>query len=812
MSLIIMLKYLEFIAKNDDIDFARIERFQEYMHHRTPTVCCQRAKIFTRVFQDNPNLSFSQKKALAFKATLNEMTIYLEKDSLIVGNQASRNFAAPIFPEYSFEWVINELDEFENRSGDYFKIDEVTKSELRKIRHFWQGQTHQDQVFKNINPTIKDAEKQGVLHLGGISMSGDGHIIPDHQMLLEIGFIGVIKIASEKLQEKHLAIDKIEFYQNIIIAMEAANNYIARFCVILIQESQIESNRKRKQEFLDMNDALQEILNGEIVSFLAAVQLLYFTHLFMMIESNGHSFSYGRFDQLLNGIYQKNVNDGLLTKEKALEIITHFFLMNNSLNKIRPWGHTQFSGGYPLYSNLMIGGCLASGNDATNDLTYLSIEAMNLSRLPEPNFSLRIHQETPQSLLLLSAKLIREGFGQPSIFTDEVCIPAMTSIGIPSEDAKNYAAIGCVEIGIPGKTGHRPTGMTYINFGKILELVINNGLDPKTKIQLISINQQPNRDIEFNSYQEVWNGWKKLLKYYLDLAHRCDLICDRSLKKYDSDPFASGSMRCCLDIGKLLKDGGCLYDHISSSNIGPSVVGDSLAVIKKLIFDEQQFNFSKLREILDSNFEGIEGAKYRLMMRKVAKFGNDDDYVDDIVCAVYRSFLDLLPPLKTDRYGLGPIVSCYTMSTSNITSYVPNGFDVGATPDGRLAGKPLNEGASPCLGADKDGPTAVINSISKLPNKEIAGGQLLNMRFAPSALADLDNLSKFVDFMRVLTKKNIFHNQFNVIDSQTLKKARANPNDYPNLMVRVAGYCALFTTLMPEAQDAIIERSELTWN
>jgi len=266
-----------------------------------------------------------------------------------------------------------------------------------------------------------------------------------------------------------------------------------------------------------------------------------------------------------------------------------------------------------------------------------------------------------------------------------------------------------------------------------------------------------------------------------------------------------------LERGKTLKNGGAKFDYVSQSNIGMSVVGDSLASVKKLIFEDKTLSIEKLKTALEQNFEGPDGARIRQLCRNAPKFGNDDDYVDTIVADVFNSYLELLPNHSNDRAGQGPIGCGYTMSTSNITSYVPNGFDVGATPDGRLAGKPLNEGASPCLGADRNGPTSVINSVSKLPNKRMAGGQLLNMRFSPGALAGDENLEKFASFIKAGRQKNIFHNQFNIIDSETLRRAKENPDDYPDLMVRVAGYCALFSTLMPEAQDAIIERTELAW-
>ena len=805
-----MIDYLEFIPSNNDCDLKRINRLQNKLAHRQATLCYERAKIVTRVYSENKDLSWVMKKALALKAICEEMTLYLEDDCLIVGNQASRCFAAPVFPEYSFNWVIEELDEMEARSGDSFKVDEKTKSELRKLQPFWLDITHQDEVERNLPKINREAEKQGVLHRGGISMSGDGHIIPNYELVIEKSFIGLKNIAKEKLQEENLTENQKDFYQAVIITMEAANIYIQRL-LNLVKDKIPEVKENRKQELYELKAALIEIYEGEINSFYAGVEITYLTHLLMMIESNGHSFSYGRFDQYLIDLYNSNIEAGKLSKEKALEIITHFFIISNSLNKVRPWGHTQYSGGYPLYSNLTVGGLKTDGSDASNELSYLCMEAMNLCRLPEPNFSLRFNANTPHSLMALAAKLIAQGFGQPSIFADEICIASLQSLGIDYKTASDYSSIGCVEIGLPGKWGHRATGMTYINFGKILELVLNNGYDLSSEIQLISFNDKKGRDIEYKNYDELWVAWKKALKFYSDLAYDCDLVCDLALKKHDSDAFASATIDCCLDRGKTLKEGGSAYDYISASNIGPSVVGDSLAAVKKLVFEEKTLDFKKLREVLDNNFEGEEGQQYRLLMKRTPKFGNDDDYVDEIVADVYESYLEIIKDYKTDRYGRGPIGGLYTMSTSNITSYVPNGFDVGATPDGRLKGKPLNEGASPCLGADTQGPTAVINSLSKLPNQKMAGGQLLNMRFSPGALKGVDNLEKFTYFMESLCKKNIFHNQFNVVDSKTLKAAMENPAEYPDLMVRVAGYCALFTTLMPEAQEAILKRSELSW-
>jgi pyruvate formate-lyase/glycerol dehydratase family glycyl radical enzyme len=807
-----MIDFLSFEPSNNDCDFERIDRAQRKMNARIPTICPERAEIITASFIQTEGEPIIIRRAKAFEAILEKMSIYIEDDMLIIGNQARANFAAPVFPEYSFNWVIEELDQFQHRSGDYFNINDETKNRLRALQGYWQGKTHQEEVLANLPQINLLAEKQGVLHRGGISMSGDGHIIPNYDFVLEVGYGGMARIAWEHLDhDPNLTQEQRDFYNASIITMNASLKYIKRFSALANEKARTEVDLKRKKELEDLSDMFDHLMEGKARSFHEAVETVYLTHLLMMIESNGHSFSFGRFDQYMYPYFKKDIEAGIITNEKALELITHFFLMTNSLNKIRPWGHTQYSGGYPLYSNLMVGGMKPDGTEGTNEISYLCLEAMNMTYLPEPNLSVRFCEQTPHALLIDAARLIRKGFGMPSLFCDEVVISAMMTLDLDIETARDYASMGCVETAIPGKWGHRATGMTYINFGKILELVMNNGYDPISGIQLITFSGKQGRDIEYQSFDKLWVAWKKALKFYSDLAVDCDLVCDRALKYHDADAFASSTVNNSLERGKTLKNGGAQYDYVSQSNIGPSVVGDSLAAVKKLVFEDHVLTLEKLRSAMDTNFEGLEGTRIRKLCKQAPKFGNDDDYVDTIVADVYESYLALLPDYKTDRFGKGPIGCKYSMSTSNITSYVPNGFDVGATPDGRLAGKPLNEGGSPCLGADKEGPTAVINSISKLPNQKIAAGQLLNMKFSPGALAGDDNLEKFTAFIKTFRLKNVFHNQFNIINSETLKAAKAHPEDYPDLMVRVAGYCALFSTLMPEAQDAIIERTEMGW-
>lgn len=790
----------------DDFARLRIDRLRKIMLDTKASLCSQRALLYTESFRQTENEPYILRKAKAFAHTLDHMSIFIEADSLIFGNMASKNFAAPVYPEYSMDWLVDEIDTFSLRKGDVFQVDEKVKAELLSISDFWLGHTHKDEVNRNLTEDIRLASKTGALHLGGISMSGDGHIVPDYPTLLSRGFRWYIDEANKKIREE-LTIEQRSFYQAVIISLEAALRWIKRYGKLAEQLS-TEEKGQRKTELLEMAAMAMTLMERPAQSFWECVQATYLVHILQLIESNGHSFCFGRFDQYAYPYYKKDIDNGILSEGSALEIITHFFLMTNSTNKIRPNGHTKFSQGYPLYSNLMIGGLTPGGEDATTALSFLCIEAMNLTALKEPNFAMRYHQNTPAELLKLAAKLIRRGSGMPAMFNDAVAIRGLTDLGIPIEDARDYCAIGCVETGVAGKYGHRATGMTYCNWGKLLEMLGNNGVDPITNIQQFSINGKQSSDIEFSSYDQLWQGWKKILKYYTDLAVESDAICDRSLVKYDASPLASCFIQNAFEMGKTLKEGGCKYDIISQSNIGPAVVGNSLYTMKKLIFDDSKLTLSQLKSALSDNWQSLESARIHQMIRHLPKYGNDFDDVDEIVANVFDSYLELLPSYKTERSGKGPVISRYTMSTSNITAYVPNGLEVGATPDGRFAYQPLNEGCSPTQGTDTHGPTAVLKSVSKLPNHQVAAGQLLNMRFTPSSLSKDEDLDKFIDLLRTSIELNIYHNQFNIVDTNTLRDAQMHPQLYSDLIVRVAGYCAQFISLMPEAQEAIIARSE----
>lgn len=779
----------------------RTERLRQKMVQRKATLCSQRAKLYTESFQQTEGQSYILRKAKAFAYTLENMSIYLEPDSLIFGNQASRNFAAPIFPEYSIQWVVDELDSFSLREGDVFYVDEQTKEDIRQIAGYWIGKNHEDRVNAHLTEAIRLAEKQGVLHRGGISMSGDGHIVPDHETVLKTGFRQLIEQARQKLEQADLTRENIDFYTSVIVSLEGALAFFKRYAALARKTYETSGDPM----FLQIADVADHLMERPAQSFYEAVEACYMIHVLQMIESNGHSFCYGRFDQYIYPYYQNDIDKGILTKEQALEIIAHMFIMNSSCNKVRPYGHTKFSQGYPLYSNLVVGGLTPQMEDGTNEVTYLCIEAMHQCSLAEPNFSARYHEKSPRSYIRACAQLIRTGCGMPSMFNDHVVARGLMDLGIPKEDAYDYCPIGCVETGVQGKYGHRATGMTYVNWGKVFEIILYGGTDPNTGIHMMDLEHS------LNSYEHLWNEWKRFLKFYSDISVECDAICDESLAIYDVDPFASCLIQNAMVLGKTLKNGGCKYDVVSQSNIGPVIVGNSLYVMKKLVYEQKKFTLDELMNALKDNWQSDSSRYIKKQIDRIDKFGNDVDEVDSIVADVFHSYLDLLPDYQTLRKDQGPQVSAYTMSTSNITSYVPNGFVVGATPDGRYAGTPLNEGCSPTQGTDRNGPTSVINSVAKLPNHKVAAGQLLNMRFSPATLQGEENLERFVDFLIVSNRKGIYHNQFNVVSSNQLMQAKKNPEQYADLIVRVAGYCAQFVSLMPQTQDAIIARTENVW-
>jgi formate C-acetyltransferase len=480
-----------------------------------------------------------------------------------------------------------------------------------------------------------------------------------------------------------------------------------------------------------------------------------------------------------------------------------------SINKIRPWSHTKFSAGGPLYQNVTIGGQKSDGSDAVNELSFLILHSVGQMRLTQPNLSVRFHKNISETFMFECIKLIEKGFGMPAFNNDEVVIPGLLSIGVEREDAYNYSAIGCIEVAVPGKWGYRCTGMSFLNFMRVFLAALNDGLDKQSGKTFHKGTGNLN---DFNSYDDLFKAWQHQIKFYTRKTVEIDTAVDTAIEENVPDILCSAFVDSCISRGKTIKEGGSKYDFISGLQVGIANLGNSLAAIKKLVFEEKRISSRELLEAIESDFEGKEGEKIRLMLLNFApKYGNDDDYVDLLLKDAYNEFIRELDNYHTTRYGRGPIGCRYYAGTSSISANVPSGAVVPATPDGRKAWTPVAEGSSPSSGTDLLGPTAVFKSVSKLPANKILGGVLLNQKLSPTSInTDSDKLKLIAMLKTYFADLKGWHVQYNIVSRETLLAAKKNPENYRDLIVRVAGYCAFFTNLSPDTQDDIIARTEQT--
>jgi formate C-acetyltransferase len=773
-------------------------------------VCVERARYLTETYKQTFSEPVIIRRAKAFKNILEKMTIFIGPGDLIVGNQASKLRAAPIFPEYDIEWIISEIDDLSKRSVDRFEVRPEVKKELLDICQWWKGKTVSDRCFATLSLEVKLAYEMGVLSARGNMTSGDGHIMLDFPKVLQIGVNGIITELKETLAmldpTEPDSFKKCLVLESVIIAYEGVLNFAGRYSEMAEKLSLQEKDKFRKRELMQISLICRKIPAEKPKNFYEALQSVWFIHLLSQIESNGHSMSLGRFDQYMHEFYWQDKKAGKITDAKVIELLTCLWIKMFGITKIRPWAHTQFSAGGPTYQNLTLGGLTPDGRDATNRLTLLCLESIALTRLPQPNVSVRWHLGSPYIYRRKCLEVVKIGFGMPAIHNDEIMIPSLLSRGIKLEDANNYAIVGCIEPIIPGKHGYRAAGMSFTNFSKILELALNNGCDPRTGIKLCS----GNGDLStFKSFDDVLQAFKKQIEYYVKLRICGEHVIDYAIEELVPDPFCTGLVEDCIKRGKTPKEGGAIYDMVTGPETGVTNVGNSLAAIKKLVFEEKLLTGKEFKEALDKNFIGSRGEQIRQMaLNKAPKFGNDDDYVDILTRDVYMTFILELKKYKNTRYGRGPIGGISYPCTATISANVPSGLIVLATPDGRKAGEPLAEGCSPYHGTDRLGPTAVFKSVSKMPTILITGGNLLNIKLNPSFLETEKNMQKFETLVRTFFELKGWHVQFNVVSLETLRAAKKDPEKYRDLVVRVAGYSALFINLDSATQEDIIARTE----
>lgn len=788
----------------------RMYHFREEVLATKPVICAERALLATESYKQHKNQPSVMKRALMLKHILEKMSIYIEDDTMIVGNQASSNRAAPVFPEYTLDFILKELDLFAKRDGDVFYLTGQTKDALRSIAGFWDNNNLRAKGEALLPEEAGMFMEAGFFGMEGKLNAGDAHLAVDYRKILETGLIGYEertrreKAALDLTVPEH--IDSYQFYQAVLIVIEAVKTYAERFSR-LAGEKAAAAEPKRRAELLEISRICAKVPYHPAETFPEAVQSVWFIQLILQIESNGHSLSYGRFDQYLYPYLKTDLDCGRITEEQAVELLANLWIKTMTINKVRSQAHTAGSAGSPMYQNVTIGGQTRDRKDAVNKLSYLVLRSVARVKLPQPNLTVRYHAGLDNRFMSECIEVMKLGFGMPAFNNDEVIIPSFINWGVKEEDAYDYSAIGCVETAVPGKWGYRCTGMSYLNFPRILLIAMNDGVDLTSGKRFA---KGCGHFKNMKSYEELENAWDKVIRELTRMSVIVENAIDLAIEREVPDVLCSALVDDCIGRGKTLKEGGAVYDFISGLQVGIANMADSLAAIKKLVFEEKKITGEELWDALTEDFQSEQGKAIQRMLRNEApKYGNDEDYVDQLIVAAYSKYIDEIEKYPNTRYNRGPIGGIRYAGTSSISANVSQGRETMATPDGRNAGTPLAEGCSPAHGMDKNGPTAVFKSVSKLPTEKITGGVLLNQKVAPQLLEKAEDKRKLVMLLRTFFNRlHGYHVQYNVVSRETLLDAQANPEKHRDLIVRVAGYSAFFHVLSKQTQDDIIERTE----
>ncbi len=689
----------------------RVHRLQEKYLATPPALDAERAVIITRSYQETEGEPMIMRRAKAMKKLLNEMTIWIADDELIVGNQAKVARSAPVFPEFSYDWIIEEMDNepFEERTVDRFLIDEETKKTLRGLYEYWKGKKVNDLVLNMLPEESKKAiVTSGVLTFGfpEVAIAGVGHYCPNYKTILEKGFSGVKKDALKQLEQLGLPrdgrdIEKYHFWNAIIMVCDAVADFAKRYANLARELADKETNKTRKIELLQIASNCDWVPENPARTFWEACQSFWFLQLVLQLESSGHSISPGRFDQYMYPYYQKDIAAGNITKDGAQELIECLWIKLAEINKIRIIGTTKCAGGYPVFQNVCVGGQTRDGRDATNELSYMCLDATMNVKLHQPSISVRIWNGTPDELWYKAIQVKKQGLGMPAFFNDEVIIPALLNRGRELEDARDYAIVGCVEPACQGNDG--------------VNMLTGAKAGPATG-DLAS----------FSSFDEVKEAYVKQLQYFVDHFAVITNVVDLAHMQLVPLPVLSCAMEPCVEKGVDVSAGGAKYNSTGTAGVGVSNVADALSTIKKFVFDEKKYSGAELLSALRSNWEGQEALRNEIIT-SAPSYGNNDAYVDDLARWAVGVYCKLTEECSGPR---GP----YSPGLYPVSAHVPMGYWRAASLDGRRAGEPLADGISPVHGKDKNGPTATLNSAAALDHLICSNGTLLNLKFHPTAV------------------------------------------------------------------------------
>lgn len=785
----------------------RIERLKANLFKQMPQVEADRAVLLTQSYMQTEGEPIVTRRAKAFKNILEYLPVTIRDEELIVGSNTKRPRSCQVFPEFSFDWLESEFDTMEHRSADPFYISDETKKVLHEVYKYWRGKTTSELATSYLAPETKTAMEHNIFTPGNYFYNGVGHVTVKYDKVLSVGYKGILEeIRAEKAKQNVGDADfntKRAFLDAAEMSCEAVITYARRYARLALEMLEKETDENRKRELAIIARNCSRVPENGASNFYEACQSFWFVQMLLQVESSGHSISPGRFDQYMYPYYKKDIESGEITKEFAQELLDCIWVKLNDLNKIRDAASAEGFAGYSLFQNLIAGGQNIYGEDATNDLSYMCLEATLHVMLPAPSMSVRVWNKSPHDFLIKAAKVTRTGVGLPAYYNDEVIIPSLLSRGLTIDDARDYGIIGCVEPQKSGKTwGWHDAA--FFNMCRVLELTFSNGRDTDgTQVGIAS------GDIDtFKTFDDFFEAYKKQMKYCISLLVNADNAIDVAHAERCPLPYLASMVDDCIKRGKTPEQGGAIYNFTGPQGFGIANVADSMFAIRTLVFEQKKYTLHEIKDALDNNF-GLDGGenaqKYAAIREDILsldKYGNDDDNVDMLARRAAYTYTKQIQDFKNPRGGQ------FQAGLYPVSANVPLGAQTGATPDGRYAHKPVADGVSPSAGFDTHGPTASANSVAKLDHGIASNGTLFNMKFHPSALEGDSGLESFVALVRGYFDQKGSHMQFNVVSRETLRDAQKNPDKYRSLVVRVAGYSALFTTLSKSLQDDIINRTE----
>ena len=777
----------------------RVQRNKERLLRTELALDIERARLTTESYRHTEGEPIPVRRAKMLLHLARHLSIDIHPDELIVGNRSLLPRMGVIAPEGAVEWVDRELEALPTRPQDRFQVKQEQIQELREqIFPYWQGKTLEMRIAGAISDEVHRAVQAKAFGLNQTDHA-QGHILPDVAAWLHLGIKGLReKVSSARSRFESMTPGKSEFYQAALISLQAAQEFISRYAELARRRQGQTGDRERRLELGRIADVCAWISENPAREFHEALQAVWFLFVLLQMESNASSFSPGRLDQVLLPYLQRDLGAGRLTLSHAQELLEYLWLKFNEIVLLRSTSSARYFAGFPIGFNIVVGGQQPDGRDAPNLLSYMCLRAQADLGLTQPNLSIRIHPNSPQEFLETAAYVISKGSGMPQVFNDQVIIPAQMEHGIGESDAMDYAVVGCVELSTPGKAlGWSDAAM--FNMTRVLELTLFGGRDPQTG-QQVGLETPPLTRI--GSFEELERAYDRQLAHFVELmVWGCNTV-DRIHAQVLPSPFLSLVIEDCVERGIDVTAGGARYNFSGVQGVQIANVADSLAAIRQAVFEERWLSADDLLAALRADYRDCEPTRQRLLNR-APKFGNDDNRVDDLARRWAERYSTLVAGYPTIRGGT------YQPGFYTVSAHVPMGANVGATPDGRRAGQPLADGGlSPMSGRDREGPTAVLRSVSKINLRRASNGTLLNMKFLPSIFEGEQALRKFVSLLRVFCKLGIPHVQFNVVSTETLRKAQANPEDYRSLVVRVAGYSAYFTDLDSVLQDEIIRRTE----